>query len=91
VRALRALVLGALAGAVLAYVAAMTAALALSAAGTEVEIAAGPLVFLAVDRTADGVETTFGPGLTVIPVLFALTNALAATLLAHRIRDGPMS
>ena len=61
-RALRALVLGALAGAVLAYVAAVTAALALSAAGSEVALAAGPVVFLAVDRTAEGVDDDVRPG-----------------------------
>ncbi len=90
-RALRALVLGALAGAVLAYVAAVTAVLALSASGGELALAFGPVVFLAVDRTAEGVVTTFGPGLTAIPVVCALANALAATVLAHRVRDGPMS
>ena len=90
-RALRALVLGLLAGAVLAYVAAATVALALSAAGAELSIAVGVVVFLAVDRTAEGIETTFGPGLVAIPVLCALANALAASVLAPRIRDGPMS
>lgn len=90
-RALRALVLGVLAGAVLAYVAAVTAGLALSAAGAELALAAGPVVFFGVDRTAEGAATTFGPGLTVIPVVCGIANALAATLLAHRIRDGPMS
>ncbi len=90
-RALRALALGALAGAVLAYAAAATVALALSATGAELAISAGPVVFLTVDRATDGVETTFGPGLAAIPVLCALANAFAAAILAPRIRDGPMS
>ena len=90
-RALRALLLGALAGAVLAYVAAATVALAVSAAGAELVVAAGPLVFVAVERARDGSETTFGAGLAVLPLLCGCANAVAAWILRPRVRDGPIA
>ena len=90
-RALRALLLGALAGAVLAYVAAGTVALAVSAAGAELVVAVGPVVFLAVERAGDGSETTFGAGLAVLPLVCGGANAVAALIMWARVRDGPMA
>ena len=90
-RTLRALLLGGLAGAVLAYVAAATVAVAVSAAGAELVVAVGPLVFVAVERTRDGSETTFGSGLAALPLACGCANALAAWILWARVRDGPMA
>jgi hypothetical protein len=85
-RALRAFVLGAVAGAVLAYVAAATAALAASVSGTELEAAVGPVVFVAVERVVGGTEVTFGPGLAAISVSCGVVNAAVAAILALRVR-----
>ena len=76
--------LGAAAGAVLAYVAAATAALAVTAAGGDLGLEVGPVVILLVERAAEGSETTFGLGLAAVPVLCGVANALAAALLASR-------
>jgi hypothetical protein len=89
-RALRALLLGLLAGAVLGYAAAATAAVVLSVAGVELTLAAGPVVALAVERTETGAETTFGPGLVLLAVACGVVNAAAAAVLARRDGD-PMA
>jgi hypothetical protein len=91
VRPLRALTLGALAGAVLGYVTAAAVGLLLSAAGAEITIAAGPVVFLSTSSSAHGSETTLGPGLLLLPVLCGAGNAVAAAILAGRSRSGPMA
>ena len=90
-RALRAFLLGCLAGAVLVYVAAATIALAATAAGADIAIATGRVVFLAVEHSPDGSETTFGTGLALVAAACGLANAVAAWILAARIRDGPIA
>jgi hypothetical protein len=85
-RALKALLLGGAAGGVLAYVAASAAALAATVAGAELDVSAGPLLFVAVDRTAEGSEATFGAGLAVVPAAVGVANLAAARALGRRIR-----
>jgi hypothetical protein len=85
-RPLRALLLGAAAGAALTYVTAATVALAATAGGVELVAGVGGLRFLEVERDADGSAVTFGVGLVVVPLLCGLVNAVAAMLLASRAR-----
>lgn len=85
-RPLRAVLLGAAAGAVLVYVAAATVALTLTAAGLELDAALGPVRFLTLARDAGGSEVTFGPGLAAIPVLCGVANGAAAAVFASRAR-----
>ena len=85
-RWVRALVLGVVAGAVLTYAAATTAAVALTAAEADLELAAGPVLVLAVGSSPDGTESTFGLGLGAIPIGCGVVNAAAAAILTRRTR-----
>jgi hypothetical protein len=86
VRALKAFLLGVAAGAVLAYTAAATAALVVSAASGELQLAIGPVELLVVERTGVGTETTFGAGLIGVALVAGVANAAAASVLALRAR-----
>ena len=85
-RPLRALLLGVAAGAVLVYVAAFTAALAVSVGEGEVAIGIGPVLLLGVERTGRGSETTLGSGLAAVAVVCGLVNAAASWALERRAR-----
>lgn len=87
-RILRAGVLGALAGAVLAYAGAAVVALAVAAAGGSVDIGVGALGAVAVERGEHGTSFTLGPMLLVVPMIGAATNAGAAWVVARRRRVG---
>jgi hypothetical protein len=86
VRALRAFLLGAAALGLIAYTLAAAAAVAAQAAGRELELAAGPLLLVAVRHEAAATETTLGPGLLAVALLGGAANALAAAIVARRSR-----
>ena len=83
-RVLRAVILGVVAGAVVAYVAAATVGLALTAAGVELDAGLGGLRLLTVELSPRGSETTFGLGLVLLPLACGLVNGAVAMLLAAR-------
>jgi hypothetical protein len=78
--------LGVLAGAVVVFVAASTLALAVASSGAALTVALGPVAFVAVEQSANGSETTFGPGLAVLAGICGMANLAAAAVLAARRR-----
>jgi hypothetical protein len=80
----KAAVLGALAGTVLAYAGAAVIALAVAAGGGNVDIGVGPLGAVAVQSAEGGTSVTLGPLLLVVPVVGAAANAAAAWIVGLR-------
>lgn len=88
-RALRALALGTVAVAMLAYAVAAAAAAIVQAEGGRLDVHVGPLVLVAVERSGDAAAAVFGPGLLAVAALGGLANAAAAALLARHARRRP--
>ena len=70
----RAVVLGAAATAVLAYVFAGAVALVIASGGGHVHIALGPFLFVEVARAVEGASVALGSGLLVLALLGGLVN-----------------
>jgi hypothetical protein len=70
----------------LAYALAATVAVLAQSGGRTVDVRVGPLVLVAVQRVGTATATTFGSGLLAAAVLGGIVNALAAALLARRLR-----
>lgn len=85
-RAMKALALGAVACGVLAYAAAAAVAVVAQSGGYTVDARVGPVLLVAVQRAGTVTETTFGTGLLVVALLGGAVNALAAMVLARRLR-----
>ena len=83
-RALKAFLLGAFAVGALAYALLTTLALTAQAGGHTLDVALGPLVFVAVGEESDAIVTTFGPGVVVLALVGGLANLAAAGLVRHR-------
>lgn len=87
--AVRALVIGTVAVAVLAYVVAAGVAVAADSVGTTFRAALGPVLLVAVERDGAASVTTLGPGLTVIALAGGLANLVAALVLEARSSTRP--
>ncbi len=83
-RALKALLLGALAVGAPAYALLTTLALVAQAGGRTFDVTLGPLVFVAVGEERDAIVTTLGPGVVVLALVGGLANLAAACLVRRR-------
>lgn len=87
-RYLKAFVLGALAvGVLLGAVVATVAAVATTGAISELRLAFGPVVLVAVRDVAGVTETTFGPGIGLVALVGGVANATALGWLGRRAAD----
>jgi hypothetical protein len=88
-RYLKAFTLGSLAvGIILGAVVATVAAVATTGAVSDLRLAFGPVVLIAVRELVGGTETTFGPGLGLAALAGGLANAGALAWLGRRERRG---
>lgn len=85
-RAVRAFVLGVAALGVPAAVGALAAGALAQAAATELDLALGPVTYVSVVRTPDGIVTTLGLGVLLIALAGGVANAVASVILARRRR-----
>ncbi len=76
---------GAAAVGVFAVVLVLVVATLAEASGLDqLQLALGPVVLLAFERSAESSSTTFGPGLIVLPFLGGILNAAGAAMLRNR-------
>lgn len=83
-RALKAFLLGAVAAGILGYALAAVLAMASQAGGRTLDVAAGPLVLVAVKIEGTTTATTFGAGLALVALAGGIVNLAVARLLVHR-------
>lgn len=82
----RAFALGAVAAGLLGYAVAAAVAVIAQSGGRTVDVHVGPLVVVAIERAGATTATTFGSGLLAVALLGGVVNALAAAVLARRLR-----
>lgn len=85
-RVVRAFALGAAAAGLLAYALAAAIAVIAQSGGRTVDVHVGPLVLVAIERTGATTATSIGSGLLLVALLGGVVNALAAAVLARRLR-----